>query len=1533
MDACAEDWPMWRRDPTRTAVTSEKLELPLKRAWHFRSRLSHVAPKNLPVRVERLRRFGGSWRERLPEHSRHSLAIIAVGDSLYFTGHDGRAVCLDAETGQIRWEFLTGGAITCAPCFYDDKIYFGSDDGYVYCLIAASGKLAWKHKPVTKDRWFISFGRMSSIWPIRTDVLVDEGVAYFGAGVFPHDGMFVNAIDAASGKRWWRSACYGYGFAGHIFSTKKTLILPTEFKGFHGYQLKYRRSDGSIGSGELDLDVAPHRELLQGRGGVVSEGIRYTCQNDHLMAWKVKGEHAKGGRKPIWGRRLTGMVLDPRDTIFAGGVVYYAANEYVQTGPNQPATGTGGAIIALDPKDGKKLWATKLPERPHHMAIADGRLFVSTRQGSIYCYGSPNAKEYGAIDEPVRSEIFPAGKLPEIRLHAHLVRTLQAWKHPAGAEVKVARDGFAIVLDCKSGMLAYQLAHLGKMSVCAVFDAAADAVEARKKFSSANLHGSRISVWHRIPGSKLPFPPNFADLIVSEAASLGRTMPRYTAEMERLLKPIRGVGAIGGKVDAKTVKNWAVAAGVDWSVYSKENLHWAMKVRPAMKDSGGWTHANGDAGNTMCSHDSALKPPLGIVWYGPPYASVMFARPPLVKNGVVVCRVDRDTLEGYDQYNGRFLWRYTDPGKGKRDPVMDLANAATGGDRLFIPPGNTRRKAVSPGVIRLDLWTGRITKKYPAPVANMRAGQFAVSSDGKTFWCTGHGDHSTKEDDWTLMAAVDADTGRQLWRIRGTGSDKPSWNAIADGRMYALLGEAPPALRETLVVKVRAYLKANDPTRLETYDTSPRRYRRLTARDTATGKVLYQVAVDVAGCDQYVAASKGHVIFATHEGKKWWQGWPRKNSLAVHDGATGRFLWKKPANYRFMPIITDKTVYAEPWAYDLATGKQRQRAHPVTGEKGDWSWVRSNKQCGGSSGSTHFLFGRNKGFGYHDALRDCGMYTSWHHRQACTPDTASGGGMMIKPPYNTGCGCPWSMPFTMAMAQMPDEPAIPFEYFHTGNSTPARHLRVNFGSCGDRRDRHGNVWLQPRRRNGRQELHVQFDAPSVYYPGGDGSRWGTDGSGRRSVSDVSAKDTDLPFVFDSLAYGLKRFSVPITSAADGKGVFTIRLGFSALPGDQLGQRVFDVRLNGKTVLEKFDVIKEAEEANRALWKEFTLSLDGDLVLDLVAVTDQPAPKQFPIICGMEVISKKMVTLGYAGPKNLWLGNAKPKTEAKLQFANFRDRPFKGRLVVESTKNIAVSLPDRGAIQLLPATRKNVDIQLQAVGTASVGRRRLTVRLVSDSGTVELERAMYVDALGTRHRKIISTTAVYRMHPDGHKAWITRVQPPHYAGQLPVSSGTKAPGDKGACYAYLAFGIPRDVGRIHHARVQLHVASNLGAIHQALFGRVGFRADPRPANYWGALRRLKGPPWPDLNQVKFESRPAMLPGRFALSPIENDLALVETNVPSDVSRNNNGDGSMRFAIEPTTLRGATYWSNYGWHQDPARAPRLVIDYEPTPPKAK
>ncbi|MFP6658173.1 MAG: PQQ-binding-like beta-propeller repeat protein, partial [Pirellulales bacterium] len=265
---------MYRRDRSRSAVTGEKLELPLKNVWYFRSRLARLAPKYLPLRPEETKKFGSSQQEVLPEHARFSLPIIAAGDSVYFTSHDGRAVCLDAQTGQKRWEFLAGAAITCAPNYADGKIYVGSDDAYLYCLDAQTGKQVWKHKPVAADRWFLSFGRMSSIWPVRTDVLVDEGSAYFGAGVFPHDGMYVNAIDAKYGKRLWRSVCYGYGFAGHLFASKSSLVLPTELKGFHRHQVKFRRSDGSISS-DRDAEIDARNEYLHSSGGsVVTGGVR-----------------------------------------------------------------------------------------------------------------------------------------------------------------------------------------------------------------------------------------------------------------------------------------------------------------------------------------------------------------------------------------------------------------------------------------------------------------------------------------------------------------------------------------------------------------------------------------------------------------------------------------------------------------------------------------------------------------------------------------------------------------------------------------------------------------------------------------------------------------------------------------------------------------------------------------------------------------------------------------------------------------------------------------------------------------------------------------------------------------------------------------------------------------------------------------------------------------------------------------------------------------------------------------------------------
>jgi outer membrane protein assembly factor BamB len=114
-------------------------------------------------------------------------------------------VCLDARTGKLRWQFVAGARLNLTPTYWEEKLYIGSDDGFAYCLDATTGKIVWKLNAALSDRRLLSYGRMISSWAVRTDVLVDNGIAYFGSGTFPHDGTFLYATDAKTGKLIWRN--------------------------------------------------------------------------------------------------------------------------------------------------------------------------------------------------------------------------------------------------------------------------------------------------------------------------------------------------------------------------------------------------------------------------------------------------------------------------------------------------------------------------------------------------------------------------------------------------------------------------------------------------------------------------------------------------------------------------------------------------------------------------------------------------------------------------------------------------------------------------------------------------------------------------------------------------------------------------------------------------------------------------------------------------------------------------------------------------------------------------------------------------------------------------------------------------------------------------------------------------------------------------------------------------------------------------------------------------------------------------------
>jgi hypothetical protein len=87
--------------------------------------------------------------------------------------------------------------------------------------------------------------------------------------------------------------------------------------------------------------------------------------------------------------------------------------------------------------------------------------------------------------------------------------------------------------------------------------------------------------------------------------------------------------------------------------------------------------------------------------------------------------------------------------------------------------------------------------------------------------------------------------------------------------------------------------------------------------------------------------------------------------------------------------------------------------------------------------------------------------------------------------------------------------------------------------------------------------------------------------------------------------------------------FTVRLHFAEVGDLSPGQRVFDVAIQGKTVLENLDVVDQAGGKNRALVKEFQGVVASDqIVIELTPGGQPKGGSPPPLICGVEVVQEE-----------------------------------------------------------------------------------------------------------------------------------------------------------------------------------------------------------------------------------------------------------------------------------------------------------------------
>ena len=229
--AANADWPTYLHDNSRVGCTAETLAAPLVKRWEF---ASPTAPQ-LAWAGEDGRQFETyEMTNRVRFDEVFHTAI--VGDRVYFgSSVDGRVYCKNLVTGREEWTFFTNGPIRLAPMIVEGRLFIGSDDGHVYCLDAASGKPIWNLRAGPNDELILARGRMISRWPVRTGVLVDGGLAYFGAGVFPHENVWLYAVEAATGKVVWKNDAISQGDAGrndlspqgYLLATKDILFVPS----------------------------------------------------------------------------------------------------------------------------------------------------------------------------------------------------------------------------------------------------------------------------------------------------------------------------------------------------------------------------------------------------------------------------------------------------------------------------------------------------------------------------------------------------------------------------------------------------------------------------------------------------------------------------------------------------------------------------------------------------------------------------------------------------------------------------------------------------------------------------------------------------------------------------------------------------------------------------------------------------------------------------------------------------------------------------------------------------------------------------------------------------------------------------------------------------------------------------------------------------------------------------------------------------------------------------------------------------------
>ncbi|MBN1348893.1 PQQ-binding-like beta-propeller repeat protein [candidate division KSB1 bacterium] len=486
--------------------------------------------------------------------------------------------------------------------------------------------------------------------------------------------------------------------------------------------------------------------------------------------------------------------------------------------------------------------------------------------------------------------------------------------------------------------------------------------------------------------------------------------------------------------------------------------------------------------------------------------------------------------------------------------------------------------------------------------------------------------------------ALDTETGRQRWLYRGSRIAHITIS-IGDGNIFF----AETAITNTQKAEALNYRQSllqkgsweDFEVQVPPEDMD---VRLIVALDAHTGQKLWQKPLDLTGCggDAVASGYRNGVLlffgsFGLHDKWRFPAGQLRWHRVTAMSTKTREVLWSRPLNYMTRPLILDDLVIIEPRACDLFTGKTKMRTHPVTGQTVPWEFYRPGHTCASTAATQTGLFYRSYNAAFYDLARDQGLTYFGAIRPGCWINMIPANGLLLFPEASSGCTCSFPIKSTVVLkSQSPERAGDWAVYITHGAMTPVKHLAINLGAPGDRKDAGGTIWLGYPRPN--TNYGVKFELQEVV----------TKGMGyfSKDIRSSKIKGTETTWLFDSGCLGLKECRLPLIDDGWGEkpGVYTVRLGFAAPVGDREGERVFDIKLQDAVVLENFDILKVAGVQNRSVIKEFNgIPVNNSLRLELVSQVSDPAVAQAPLINFIEVIREDDIPIAQAARETRLLG--------------------------------------------------------------------------------------------------------------------------------------------------------------------------------------------------------------------------------------------------------------------------------------------------------